>query len=236
MLFVFITALTAVILTRNFFKKKIPDRVFRYTLGSFLLLMEVVFYIWMPTTHHNTLDYLPFFLLCSFINMLTIIGLFFNLKKMFAITFYWALTGAFYALIFFDITYTFPHFRFFQYFLSHIGFCIVHLYFYLTGRIKINKNNFLISVFILTLLSIVMLGIDRYHGKNYWFMLGCPPQLEYASDALGKLYTITWMTLAAVTVSFWYVMFKFIDHLRFQYSERKMKDGQTNQNAAERGS
>lgn len=200
----------AVILVVFFlFRNKIAhekfEKVFRITLGLFLLIFETSFHIWVLTRGGYSVGMIPFLGFCASVNLLTIIALLFNKIKMFNYLIYYALTGALFSLVFVDTTFTIPHFRYFHYFGVHFGFLLASLYYYFTKKLVINWRNFATATMILFGYNLVILALDLIFKQNWFYLIENP--IPEISTALGApFYTILWILTILGLMFFWFFM------------------------------
>ena len=200
-------------LFKDKFKEKTPDMIFRYTLGSLLFIFETGFHIWVISRGEYTVDMIPLTGVCAITNILTIIGLFSNNSKLMSISFYWAHIGAFFSLLFVDVTYVPPHFRFFHYFIVHFGFLLGNIYFYLVDKIHLKRKYINLSCLIILGLTLALLPINIMFDKNFYYLLESP--VKEVSDLFGlPLYTILWIITIALMLNGVYYMYRGIDKLR----------------------
>lgn len=180
-------------------------KVFRVGLGSFLLIFETSYHIWILSRGGYTIGMLPLLGFCALTNLLTIIALLANKPKMFNYLIYYAIIGAFFSLIFIDTTWTFPHFRFFHYFLEHFGFLTASLYYYFTKKITIDFTHFKRAVIMLFVYNLGILVLDIIFQENWFFLLENP--VTAISDALGApFYTILWILFITLFMVFLYFL------------------------------
>ena len=142
---VFVGLLILVFVYKNkIIRSKCADLIFRMSLATFALVMEVTFHIWTYVTQGFDLIMLPLGL-CAMTNILTIIALYGNFGKIFRVTYYWALTGGLLSIVFVDMTYMPPHFRFFHFFLIHFYFIVAAIYFIGSGKVTLRTKDLYIS-------------------------------------------------------------------------------------------
>lgn len=214
-----IALLVCTIIFRKRFASPKADKAFRFTLGSFLLVFETVFHIWTAVNGGYSWDMFPLFGLCAMTNLLTIIALFTDNKKIIETTLYWGLCGAFFSIIFVDISYMPPHFRFFHYFLVHFGFALGGLYFVITGKVRPNRKGVNRSCMILLVHSLVVYVFDIIFDKN-WLYMRAPAISGLPGFLSGPLYTVLWMLLIAGMINMWYGILKLSDHLGARMASR----------------
>lgn len=204
-----LAVLSAIIVIFYFIRQKIAGpkftKVFRISLGVFLLVFEMSYHIWVYSRGGYWIGMLPLFGFCAFTNLLTIIALLVNKPKMFNYLIYYAIVGAFFSLVFVDTTWTIPHYRFFHYFLVHFGFLMASLYYYFTNRITINFKNFLNATLALLGYTLIMLVLSIIMHENWFFLFENP--VKAISDALGApFYTILWLLFILLFMTFTFFM------------------------------
>ena len=208
-----------IVFRRRFASPK-ADKTFRFALGSLLLIFEAVFHIWTAASGGYSWDMFPPFGLCAMTNLLTIIALFTDNHKIIETTLYWGLCGAFFSIIFVDITYMPPHFRFFHYFLVHFGFALGGLYFVITGKIRPSRKGVNRSCMILLVYSLVVYAFDLIFDKN-WLYMRAPAISGLPGFLSGFLYTVLWMLLIAGMINLWYGILKLSNHLGARMASRR---------------
>ncbi len=193
------------------FKDKISSKQFetrfRISLALFLLIFETLFHIWILSRGSYSLSMIPFTGYCAFVNLLTIITLLLNKPKWFNYLIYYALTGAFFSLVFVDMSFAFPHFRFFHYFLVHFGFLLASLYYYFTNKIEINYKNLFISTSFVFGYTIIILIVDLIFNQN-WFYLFVNPVEEISAFFKVPWYTILWIIANIIFTLIWFSLLK----------------------------
>lgn len=204
-----------------FTNNKKADVLFRYTLASILFIVESGYYIWVIVRGKATLSLLPFEL-CSIAIILTVIALFTDNKVIISITYYWSIVGVFFAIVFVQVDYTLPHFRFFHYFVSHIGFLLGNIYYVSTKRVKLTKITFVRSALILLATALVLWGMDIILKQNWMFMVDCP--VSGVTPALGTpLYSIIWILCVLVFIGVVHFVTEFLFRV-FGQTTKKIKD------------
>ncbi|MGM9665498.1 MAG: TIGR02206 family membrane protein [Eubacteriales bacterium] len=215
-----IVLLACTVIFRKRFASPKADKVFRFTLASILLIFEITFHIWTAVSGGYSWNMFPLFGLCATTNLLTIIALFTNNRKIVETTVYWGLCGAFFSLIFVDITYMPPHFRFFHYFLVHFGFALGGLYFVITGKIRPTRKGVNRSCIILLAHSLLIYVLDLIFDKNWLYMR--EPAIDGLPDFLsGPLYTVLWILLIAGMINMWYGILKLSNYIGAKISSRR---------------
>ncbi|MGM9658091.1 MAG: TIGR02206 family membrane protein [Eubacteriales bacterium] len=214
--------LVCVVVFRRYFASPKADKAFRWTLAGIMMAFEVTFHIWTAVSGNYSWDMFPPFGLCAITNLLTIIALFTDCKKIIEITLYWGLCGAFLSILFVDITYMPPHFRFFHYFLVHFGFALGGLYFVITGKVRPTRRGVNRSCAVLLVHSLAVLVLDLIFDRNWLYMTS--PAIDGLPDFMsGTLYTVLWMLLIAAMINLWYYIIVFVLRVGSRRS-RKLSD------------
>ncbi|HZJ89135.1 MAG TPA: TIGR02206 family membrane protein [Bacilli bacterium] len=183
------------------------EKWFRLALGSFLLIFETSYHIWVYSRGGYNIGMLPLLGFCALTNLLTIIALLANKPKMFNYLIYYAIIGAFFSLIFIDTTWAFPHFRFFHYFLEHFGFLIASLYYYFTKKLTIDFTNFKRATALLFVYNLGILVVDLIFQENWFYLLENP--VAAISDFFGApFYTILWILFITLFMVFLYFLLR----------------------------
>lgn len=194
-----------VFLFKDKIKNKKFEKVFRISLGIFLLALESSFHIWILSRGSYSLSMIPLTGFCALTNLLTILTLLFNKPKYFNYLIYYALTGTLFSLVFVDITYGFGHFRYFHYFFVHYGFLLGSLYYFFTGKLDITFKNFTRALLALTIYTIIVFIFDLILDQNWFYMLENP--VKEISDALGyPVYPILWSLTIILLTYLWYLL------------------------------
>ena len=156
------------------FKTEKSDPVIRYTLATMLILQELSLNIWRLFCGQWRMGTsLPLHLCGAAI----VLGAFMLINKnyrLYEIVYFWGLGGAIQALLQPDITYPFPHYRFFQFFVSHGLIVTVSLY----GTFSFNFRPRLKSVLrvfgITNIYLVFIVGFYYIFDGNYLFICHKP--------------------------------------------------------------
>lgn len=153
-------------------------------LAFFLILFEVTYHLWM---FENGLwkagRSLPLEL-CNIGLILCVILLFTRVKLVFEILFFIAILGATQAIFTPALTYDFPHFRFFHFFLTHMMVVWVALYFTWARGYRPSFVSVIKLIIFLNLLLPFILLVNKQANGNYWF-LRHKPDSPSLYDVLG---------------------------------------------------
>lgn len=180
---IFLFTSVVIFLKRETFNHQIWRRV-EIAAAYFLILFEITYHLWM---FENGLwkagRSLPLEL-CNIGLILSIVLLFTRNKLVFEIVFFIALLGATQAIFTPALTYDFPHFRFFHFFLAHMMLVWITLYFtWARGYRPTFQSVIKLIVFLNLLLPLILLVNKRANG-NYWF-LRHKPESPSLYDVLG---------------------------------------------------
>lgn len=211
-LLVLVIIFIVIYLNRNKLSRPKNDKIFRFTLGSILLIFESGFHLWTAIKGEYTYEMIPLTGVCALTNVLTIYALLCNKTKLFNYLIYYAMTGSMFALIFVDTAYGIPHFRYFHYFIVHFGFLLASLYYFITNRIQVTLKNYLTASITLFAYTILILIADIILEVNWFYLFESP--VKEISDFFGlPLYTILWILTIIILLFGWYLLLKRISKL-----------------------
>lgn len=159
------------------------EKLFRYTLGI-LILLDLLAYnaynyfvgIWRVEND------LPLYL-CSMNMVLCGILVFTKNRHLFDVLYFWGICGTSQALITPSLCgYGFPHFRFFQYMIGHIGIIVIVLYMLFVHKFTITLKSLFKSLFWLNVYGGIILVVNTLLSSNYMTLMGpadTPSILDY---------------------------------------------------------
>lgn len=150
------------------------DKVFRLTLGITMLTLELIYWIWQIVSGTFVLKTMIPLGLCAMTMWLTSISLITNNKKLIKITLPWSFVGAILSFIVVDLTYVFPHFRFFHYIVNHLLFFLGNLYFLFTRKVEFTYKDLNKSIYTLIALASIILIINFILNTNHMFLIELP--------------------------------------------------------------
>ncbi len=112
--------------------------------------------------------------LCDWAMIVVIIALWTHRRSWFEVAYFWGLGGTVQAVLTPNLSYGFPDFRFFSFFISHCGIIIGVLFLILRYRLRPRAIS-IVKVFAWTeLYFLVTLAADALTGVNYGFLLHKP--------------------------------------------------------------
>ena len=145
-------------------------QLFERIFACSLVVMDVLYYIWLfQADRWNVSNSLPLEL-CSISLVMTVILLWTGNKHVYDFVFYAGIGGALQALATPVLDMSFPHFRFFHFFYTHIAIVITALYF---TWVKGNRPTFkgiIKTMIALNVLLPMVFAINVYVQGNYMFL------------------------------------------------------------------
>jgi hypothetical integral membrane protein (TIGR02206 family) len=183
------------------------DYLIRFSTASIMFAFEVTFWIWSIATHGFDIGLLPFGL-CAMSLHLSVIALCFDSKKLFKVIYPWTITGAFLSLLVADLSYGFPHFRYFHYFINHSLFFLSTLYFLVIKKVEIKYRDILISTLVLLLLTIPISIINLIFNGNHLFLRALPADIDFLFYWMGSFWVIGFMIFIFGLFNLWFLPLK----------------------------
>jgi hypothetical integral membrane protein (TIGR02206 family) len=158
---------------------------FRYTLAVILLVNESLWHIWNYTTGHWTIQTMLPLHLCSVLVWVSAYMLVSKNYTIYEFAYFMGIAGAMQALLTPDAgRYGFPHFRFFQTFISHGSIILAAVYMTVVEGFRPTWKSFQ-HVFIYGNLYMLVVGaINSLIGSNYLFIMH-KPETASLLDLLG---------------------------------------------------
>lgn len=160
-------------------------RVFRYGLAALLILNETAWHLWIWTTGQWTIQTMLPLHLCSLFVFLSAIMLVTKSYAIYEFAYFLGIGGATQALLTPDVgIYGFPHFRFFQIFISHGSIVTAAIYMTVVERYRPYWKS-LLRVVVWANLYMLFVGlVNVLIGSNYLF-IARKPDTPSLLDVLG---------------------------------------------------
>lgn len=175
-------------------KWKVYERLFALS----LLTIDVYYHVWLVQVGRwSWSNSLPLEL-CSISLGGAIILLWTGNKHIYDFVFYAGIGGALQALITPALNYSFPHFRYFHFFYTHIGIILTALYFTWMKGYRPTFKGIIKTMLILNVLLPIIFAVNVYVQGNYMF-LRTKPINGSLLDFLGPY---PWYILSLEVVSF----------------------------------
>lgn len=204
---VLVLAVLVVYLLKDKFNEK-GDKIFRLTLGITMLTLETTYWIWQIVSGTLVFKTMIPLGLCAMTMWLTSIALITNNKKLIKITLPWSFIGAILSFIVVDLTFVFPHFRFFHYVINHLLFFVGNLYFLFTKRIEFTYKDLNRSVITLIIVAGLVLIVNFILNTNHMFLRELPDGVKDAfSFAFFPINTIGLVLIIYLLMNVFYLAF-----------------------------
>lgn len=172
-------SLLVIVLAIYFLRKSLRspriDQICRYTLASLLILQEISLNIWRVYTGAWTLqEALPLHL-CGAAIIVSAIMLVTRKHSLYELSYFWGMSGAIQALLTPDIgIYSFPHYRYFQFFISHGLIILASLYMTFVGQYRPVFKSVWRTFLVTNLYMVIIAGFNYLTGSNYLFICQKP--------------------------------------------------------------
>ncbi|WP_438347338.1 TIGR02206 family membrane protein [Paenibacillus sp. FA6] len=149
-------------------------KMIRYLIAGILIASEVALNIWYVAQGiWNPRTSLPLEL-CSITLLLAIIMLFTRSRLLYSIVFFAGITGALQAVLTPSLDFTYPHFRFLQFFAAHFAIILSALYMTWIEEYKPTWKSIGTAMISLNILAIIVGFINYIIGSNYMFLMHKP--------------------------------------------------------------
>lgn len=156
----------------------------RWILFGTLVISEIGLIIWSVATGLWDIQYnLPLHL-CTISLLSSSFMLATNSYRVFEIIYFFGVGGAFQAIITPELFYTFPHFRYFHYFIAHFAIILAILYMIWVCNFIITYYSAIKAFFVLNGIAVVAFFVNQLTGANYMF-LARKPTTPSVLDLLG---------------------------------------------------
>ncbi|MCM3091607.1 MULTISPECIES: YwaF family protein [unclassified Cytobacillus] len=207
---VLFTALSALLFI---FRKELfrLDKLIRLSMFLMLFTLELLYHAWLYHGGEWDISFTLPLQLCSISLVLSLLLLASKSKAIFQIVYYLGVTGAFMAILTPELFLGFPHFRYFQFFITHNLIIWTCLYFVLVHQFKPTGIGLFQSFVFLNLCASAAFFANKLTGGNYMF-LSQKPENNTLLDYLGPYpyYIITLEITALFLFSLLLLPFKMI--------------------------
>ncbi len=165
------------VLTKKRLITGLDNKTFKYTLAILISLQQAALYIWYTLAGQWSLEVTLPIQLCDLSIFLSVIVLLLsnsNRKSrqiVFELLYFWGLGGATQALLTPDMgNYTFPHFIYYQFFLSHGLIVLTCLYMVLVEKYRPNLRSVIRVLVITNIYAALIIPFNYLTGGNYLFL------------------------------------------------------------------
>jgi hypothetical integral membrane protein (TIGR02206 family) len=198
-LVLFLIACVALVYFRNMLKKY--QRIIKWTLFILLPACEISSHLWLILTNQWDVSDLPLHL-CS---LSTFLAMYLFLKKnnkVFYLLYFFGTLPPILAMVTPEMIYTFPHFRFIEYFLHHSVIPLAALYFILFEGYRVPRKAILFSYVTVNIIAVPIFILNQLLGTNF-FYLASPTEAKTILTFFGTgiMYYIN-LQIAALIVLF----------------------------------
>lgn len=159
------------LLMKNRFRTEESKKWFRYAFAAFIALQQASLYIWYTAAGEWSLEVTLPIQLCDLSVFLSVAVLLTKRQFISELLYYWGIGGATQAILTPDIgNYTWPHFVFYQFFVSHGVILLTCIYMISVEKFKPSPKSVLKAFVITNLYGILMLLVNHLTGGNYLFL------------------------------------------------------------------
>jgi len=223
-LLILLVFFVSIYLLRQKLKNAPVDKIVRYTLAATLILQELALNVWrLANGTWSVANSLPLHL-CGVAIVLSAVMLINRNYSLYELNYFWGLGGAIQALLTPDIgIYSFPHFRFFQFFLSHGLIIAASLYLTFTAGFR-PRHKSIWKVFAITNIYLVFIaGFNWLTGGNYLFICHKPVDGSLM-DMMGPWpwYIFTLEFVAVISFYIYYAPFGISDMIKRRQQKAKL--------------
>jgi len=178
-------ACTALLLSRKCFATDRSKKYFRYVFAAFITLQQASIYIWYTVSGEWSPEVTLPLQLCDLSLFLAIAVLLTKRQLLAELLYFWGVGGATQAILTSDIgPYTFPHFVFYQFFISHAVILLACIYMISVEGFRPSKRSVLKTFLITNLYALIIYPINILTKGNYLF-LSRKPEGGSLLDLLG---------------------------------------------------
>jgi hypothetical integral membrane protein (TIGR02206 family) len=160
------------------------DLLFRSGFFITLFSLELLYHIWLYQGDNWDITYTLPFQLCSISLILSLILLITNSRFLANVLYFMGGVGAFAALLTPELFLGFPHFRYFQFFITHMVIIWTALYYVWVKGIWPRKKGIGFAFLFLNGFAFIAFWVNRLTGGNYMF-LAQQPENASLIDYLG---------------------------------------------------
>lgn len=206
------------VLFRKGLKGDKSRKTFSCILAAFIAVQQASIYIWYTVAGEWSLEITLPLQLCDISLFLTIAVLLTKNQLLSELLYYWGLGGATQAMLTPSIgPYTFPHFVYYQYFISHWAILFVCVYILAVEEFRPSRRSVIRTFLIINAYAALIYPINKLTGGNYLF-LSWKPDVSLL-DLLGPW---PWyiLSLEGVALALFILMY-----LPFAFGRRDQRSG-----------
>ena len=159
----------------NRFSTEKQRKAFRFAFAAFIALQQLSLYVWYTAAGEWSVEVTLPIQLCDLSVFLSVAVLLTKCQLISELLYYWGMAGATQAILTPDIgSYTWPHFVFYQFFISHGVILLTCLYMIVVEKFRPSSRSVLRTLIITNLYGILILFVNRLTGGNYLFLSSKP--------------------------------------------------------------
>lgn len=159
----------------NRFSMEKTRKAFRYAFAVFIIIQQAALYIWYTAAGEWSVEITLPIQLCDLSVFLSVAALLTKRRFVTELLYYWGMGGATQAILTPDIgSYTWPHFVFYQFFISHGVILLTCLYMIIVEKFRPSSGSVLRTLLITNLYGALILFVNRLTGGNYLFLSAKP--------------------------------------------------------------
>ena len=153
--------------------------------------------------------------LCNIMTFLMLFTLLTKNRALWAIIYFWIMSGTFQALFTPTLLQSFPNYEFFRYWLVHGGLVICAIYPLVNLNWTLQFSDIIKSMISLNILAFIMYHFNRYLGSNYMY-LNAKPSGDTLYKILGEwpYYILQLELVMIILFSFWFVVARALARLK----------------------
>ncbi|WP_231893440.1 YwaF family protein [Rossellomorea aquimaris] len=177
----------------------------KYGLIVLLVFSEITFQLWYYLHGQWEVEVNLPLQLCSISLYLCTFMLLTKNYRVFEVTFFASMTGAFIAIITPELFFGFPHFRYFQFFLAHLTIVLSCLYMVLIEGYTLTFASLIRALIALNGIAVFVFFINKMVNANYMFLVH-KPYNPSPIDYLGP-YPYYLLSLEGVAFTLFYLLY-----------------------------
>jgi hypothetical integral membrane protein (TIGR02206 family) len=211
-LFVLVGIIVLIFLFRRFLRKTPLNSIIRIGLAATLIISEISLHVWLWRIGEWTIEYSLPFHLSSISILLSAVLLLTKNYYLFEFTYFAGVGSALQAMITPDISaYTFPHFRYVHFFISHGGIVVANLFIVFVEKYRPTGKSVWKAFLYLNLYTFFIFFLNYFIKGNYMYISEKPVNpsiLDYIGPwplYLLPLEFITLITFLLLYFPFWFI-------------------------------
>ncbi|RTR35706.1 TIGR02206 family membrane protein [Robertmurraya yapensis] len=203
MLLVFVTGSVLLYVYRKPLKSL--EKPMKVIMFSGLFILELFYHIWLFSGKAWEISFTLPLQLCSISLLLCLILLITDSKFLFQVVYFLGIAGAIQALVTPELFVGFPHFRFFQFFITHMLIIWVALFYAFVKEFRITRKGLWQAFAFLNIAAGFAFLANKLTGGNYMFLASKPSNLSLL-DYLGP-YPYYILVLECIALLLFWVLY-----------------------------